>query len=135
MSDLSHHLPDDVFRHPSELEDEGVPDHEGPLVSKHLTGDGQEGVSPPADRPIASLDFGTTAEERREGESLDGRLRRELPDRLPTGDPYPVGRLVEPDEGLAPDEADEAVAFDAGPDSGGFSAEELAIHVIPDSET
>ncbi|MFG1928460.1 DUF5709 domain-containing protein [Cryptosporangium sp. NPDC048952] len=34
----------------------------------------------PADRPIASTEFGTTAEEQREGEPLDDRLRREVPD-------------------------------------------------------
>lgn len=120
----------DLFHHPSELEDEGVPDHEGPLVSKHLTGDDQEGVAPPArERPLASFEYGTTAEEQRRGESLDGRLRREEPDGSPRADPYPVGRLVEPDEGLSSDEEKDVVAYDAGSDGGGFSAEELAMHI------
>ena len=37
----------------------------------------------PGERPTASADFGTTAAEQAEGESLDGRLARELPDDAP----------------------------------------------------
>ena len=113
---------------PYELEDDGIPDHEGPLASKAMTGDGQEGVAPPSAFP-ASLDYGTTAEETRAGEPLDGRLARELPD---VGEPYPgtpAGRLVEDDEGARTDATKETVAFDVGADSGGFSAEEAAMQV------
>jgi hypothetical protein len=50
----------------------------------------------------------------------------------PVADPgRPVGRLVEPDEGVHPDEEDEAIAWDAGAAGGGPSAEELAIHEVP----
>ena len=34
----------------------------------------------PGERPGASTDFGTTSAEQAEGESLDGRLAREVPD-------------------------------------------------------
>ncbi|WP_214110964.1 DUF5709 domain-containing protein [Acrocarpospora catenulata] len=54
------------------------------------------------------------------------------PEEPPKHDSYAVGRLVSPDEGahsvVEPDE----VARDIGPDAGGYSAEEAAMHV--DSE-
>lgn len=62
------------------LDSEGVPDLEGPLPEKELTGDPQEGLTPPGDRPRASVDWGVTAEEQREIEPLDVRIGRELPD-------------------------------------------------------
>lgn len=40
----------------------------------------------------------------------------------------PIGRLVEPDEGVRADDEADAVAYDAGAAGGGPSAEELAIH-------
>ncbi|MEV6844568.1 DUF5709 domain-containing protein [Actinoplanes sp. NPDC051411] len=42
-----------------------------------------------------------------------------------------VGRLVEPDEGLGPDNERDAVATDVGASGGGASAEELAMHQLP----
>ncbi len=42
--------------------------------------------------------------------------------------PRPVGRLVDPDQGIGPDEEPDSVAYDAGAAGGGASAEELAIH-------
>ena len=64
----------------SELEEEGMPDMSDALPEKVITGDAQEELAPPGDAPNASVDFGMTAEEQREGESLDGRLAREEPD-------------------------------------------------------
>jgi hypothetical protein len=49
------------------LDQEGIPDLTGPVPGKAKTGDPQEGVSPPSDRP-ASLDWGVTA-----GEAARGR--------------------------------------------------------------
>jgi hypothetical protein len=43
-----------------------------------------------------------------------------------------VGRLVEPDEGIGPDEEQDAIAFDAGAAGGGPTAEEAALHEIPE---
>ncbi len=43
-----------------------------------------------------------------------------------------VGRLVEPDEGAHPDEEPDAIARDAGAAGGGPSAEELAMHEVPE---
>lgn len=144
------------------------------ITFAELTGDEPTAYAEPADHSIAVEDFGVTEDEEFEGESLDGRLARELPDPndsgygqastvgadedgdLPTTDPgegdpgeggetgnslseygddddLRVGRLVEPDEGARPDTEAETTATDYGSDGGGFSAEESAMHVDPDS--
>ncbi|WP_043175318.1 DUF5709 domain-containing protein [Streptomyces sp. NRRL B-24484] len=109
-----------------------------------------EGWSPP-ERPFGVRQAGTTAGEQREGETLDQRLARELPDEepdggdrigdLPGGDGEPVdpeagteraGRLVAPDEG-AHDRTTELFAEDVGIDAGAACAEEAAVHIVPDS--
>ncbi len=117
-----------------------------------LTAEPQEGVTSPADRPVASLDFGTTTREQHEGEPLDGRIARELPDptleaieALETGAPDPgigadedtvgvgtaaSGRLVEPDEGARTDTDADAIATDVGIDDGALSSEEAAMHIV-----
>jgi hypothetical protein len=95
----------------------------------------------PNDRPVAVDDFGTTAEEQLVGESLDGRLAREVPDpALDVDVPYlseaegvgdaPAGRLVEPDEGVREDDVKETIAYDVGRDEGLRSAEEAAMHTF-----
>lgn len=135
----------------SPLEAEGVPDLEGGLEAKRVTGDEQEGITPPSDVPIAVDAYGTTAAEERAGEPLALRLAHEEPDVLSRADevadeseqadsPYPVdpdaraaGRLVEPDEGARPDTEKDVVARDVGADGGGLSAEELAMHTEPEA--
>lgn len=97
--------------------------------------DGPLGTDPldagfsPNDRPIAMNDFGTTADEMSEGESLDDRLDRELPD-TPEVDEHRSGRLVEPDEGVREDDEAQMVATDVGIDGGAASAEEAAVHDV-----
>ena len=44
-----------------------------------------------------------------------------------------VGRLVEPDEGVREDDEAESIAYDSG-EHQGLSAEEAAMHIVPDSE-
>ncbi|MFF7260557.1 DUF5709 domain-containing protein [Streptomyces sp. NPDC008159] len=109
-----------------------------------------EGYSPP-ERPLGVSRTGTTAAEQHEGESLDERLRQEVPDvtvppgdgvgDLPGGEGEPVdpeagadraGRLVAPDEGAHPDTTKELVAEDEGIDGGAAGAEEAAVHIVPD---
>jgi hypothetical protein len=47
------------------------------------------------------------------------------------GDPgAPVGRLVEPDEGVREDDEKDLVAYDAGEAGGGPTAEEAAMHEV-----
>ncbi|MEU9791464.1 DUF5709 domain-containing protein [Streptomyces sparsogenes] len=112
-----------------------------------------EGYSPP-ERPWAVEHTGVTAAEQRRGESLDERLAEEVPDiAVPEGDGIgdtwdtdgePIddevgderaGRLIGPDEGAHENTESDLVAFDIGLDGAGASAEEAAIHLIPDSET
>jgi Family of unknown function (DUF5709) len=122
------------------LDDRGVAD---PL---------DEGYSP-AERPWASEDYGTTAREAAEGEDLDHRLAREVPDVTDDdgdglGDAEDTdgelldeevgdirsGRLVASDEGGVTDDDPELWASDIGIDGAGASAEEAAVHVVPDQE-
>ncbi|MFF7387893.1 DUF5709 domain-containing protein [Streptomyces scabiei] len=109
-----------------------------------------EGYSPP-ERPLGVTKSGTTAAEQHEGESLDDRLRQEVPDvevpagdgigDLPGGEGEPLdpeagadraGCLVAPDEGARTDTTKELIAEDEGIDGGAAGAEEAAMHVVPD---
>jgi len=114
------------------LDDEGMPDLEGPLDAKVITGDPQEGLAPPNDAPGASVDYGTTAEEQRHGESLDLRIAREVPDdaavRASQDD---VPELV--GDPVLDDREAEMIDDDVRqPASLGHSAEEAAVHVVDD---
>lgn len=133
----------------SSFEDEGVPDMGYTLDQKEVTGDAQEGMEPPRDTAIAVDEYGTTAAEMAEGEPHDLRISREEPDVLAevdsdpdysdsAADPYSegagqdVGRIVETDEGARADHEPDVIAYDAGTDGGGFSAEEAAMHLEPE---
>jgi hypothetical protein len=114
-------------RGPTTPDEEGMPDLDPPAPGKIETGDPQEGLVPPGDRPRASVDFGTTDAEQRQGEPLELRLAREVPDDAapPTADP---GELVD-DEPVVDDEA-ELVGERTPPEPGlGRSAEEQAVHI------
>jgi hypothetical protein len=89
--------------------------------------------------------FGNTAAEERQGESLDQRIAQEEPD--PEWDDWDEedldddqvgdsrsGRLFAPDEGIGEDTDQAPLAFDAGIDGGAASAEEAAMHVVPDED-
>ncbi|MGU3293077.1 DUF5709 domain-containing protein [Williamsia sp. M5A3_1d] len=129
-----------------------------------------EGYSPP-EKPSPATRYGITAEEQREGESLDQHLAEEVPDpttevafhddvapRVPAndedlsedidevdefGDDATItgevgdersGRLISPDEGVNPHITHQEVASDAGIDGAGASAEEAAVHTVPDGQ-
>lgn len=72
------------------LDDEGIPDLMGPLPEKERTGDPQEGLAPPGDRPHAD-EWGTTGDEMAAGEPLDLRVAHEIPD---IGETDPVDDIV-----------------------------------------
>ena len=111
------------------------------------------GWSPP-ERPWAVDDWGTTEAEESAGESLDGRLARELPDGDDGGDgdglgdssdtdgellddqvgDSRAGRLVDSDDGGSDDTDDELWARDEGIDGAAASAEEAAVHVVRDRD-
>ena len=119
------------------LDQEGIPDLEGPLPEKAKTGDPQEGASPPTDRP-ASFDWGVTPEEESQPEPLDVRLARERPDfddrHGAVADDEPV-LIVEPqDEDLGEfDDEKDLVGREVDPgDEENLSAEEAAVHVEPE---
>lgn len=102
-----------------------------------------EGYSPP-EKWSTAQGYGNTEAEADQGESLDQRLRQEVPDEDPNA---PVGenvggevgsvrggRLVEDDAGARTDTDAELYAVDVGIDGAGASAEEAAVHVIEDEE-
>ncbi len=60
-------------------------------------------------------------------EDVDGLLLDDGPDPR-------AGRLVAEDEGAHPDEEEDLVAYDAGIDGGGATAEEAAVHVVEEDD-
>ena len=46
-----------------------------------------------------------------------------------------AGRLIDPNQGIGPDVDKDMVGFDAGIDAGAASAEEAAMHIVPEDET
>lgn len=107
-----------------------------------------EGYSPP-DRPWSLGKWGFTAREAAGHEALSARIARELPDVQPLsgdglgdaedtdGELYDMevgteraGRLVEYDGDI--DDFPYLYGFDVGIDGGAASAEEAAVHIVPD---
>jgi hypothetical protein len=120
-------------------EDEGIPE-----VSQDDSPTQDRAEDPqfdpvPGERPTASLDYGTTSREQAEGESLDDRLAREIPDDAPgvrpAEDPSRAEAQLEQDLDTTPrtDSGTERTADDieatADRPVGGQSAEESAMHV------
>jgi hypothetical protein len=121
------------------LEDDGIPDLQDGTPEQGWSEDPQ--FQPvPGERPGASVDFGTTAREQSEGESLDGRLARELPDDAPdvrpAEDPDRGGLQLDQDLDTTPptDSGTNRTADDVeatGDDAvGGEGPEEAAVHVV-----
>jgi hypothetical protein len=111
-----------------------------------------EGYSPP-DRPWELNDYGLTAREAAEHESLNGRLARELPDIvIPDGDGLGdasdtdgelydneagtarSGRLIDVESTGEIDDYAYLYAVDIGRDGGAASAEEAAVHIVADED-
>ncbi|MCW2825577.1 MAG: hypothetical protein JWQ91_2494 [Aeromicrobium sp.] len=118
-------------------EDDQGPDQDAIFDDPDETLD--SGYSPP--ESYRGEGFGTTAEEMREGESFDERLRQEIPE----PDPYReetedlddgevgterAGRLVDPNGGIGEDVEKDLVGEDVGIDGAASSAEEAAVHVV-----
>jgi hypothetical protein len=116
------------------LDQEGIPDLEGPLPEKAATGDPQEGTPPPSDRP-ASTDYGVTADEQSRPEPLDVRLARERPDTEVRADDAPDVLVAPEDDDDVPGDPDEEKDLIARgvDDEDGLSAEEAAVHVVDES--
>ncbi|MFJ8861917.1 DUF5709 domain-containing protein [Streptomyces sp. NPDC102451] len=104
------------------------------------------GYSPP-EKPLGVSKFGTTGEEQREGESLDGRLAQEVPEEDPlraddgpedngpeeedAGDER-AGRVATTDEDPGAVRNNRVLGRDVGIDGGAASAEEAAVHIQDD---
>jgi len=131
----------------------GVLEPEDTLEDTHGVRDVLDtGWSPP-EKPWAVDDWGTTEAEESAGESLDGRLARELRDSVEdegdglgdssdtdgellddeVGD-VRAGRLVDAGGGEDPDTDDELYARDEGIDGAAASAEEAAVHIVRDRD-
>lgn len=89
-----------------------------------------EGISPP-EKPRGVTAHGVTPLEEEQGETLEQRLAQEEPEDSPQ-DLGRSGRLVAPDEGRFEDHEHAMVARDVGIDGGAASAEEAAVHEIPE---
>ncbi|MCX4679809.1 DUF5709 domain-containing protein [Streptomyces sp. NBC_01433] len=142
---------DDVYQpqEPEASDPADLLDAEDTLDTTGVTDVLDEGYSPP-DRPWAVDDQGTTAAEQHSGESLDSRLTRERPEISDSTDDGPgdltdgdgelwdtevgtdrAGRLTQQADGSVPSTL---TAQDVGIDGAAASAEEGAMHVIPDDE-
>ncbi|HEX6470552.1 MAG TPA: DUF5709 domain-containing protein [Streptosporangiaceae bacterium] len=123
----------------SRFEDEGIPDLQDGTPEQQWASDPQEEPLP-GDEPVGVDDYGTTADEQYEPESLDRRLAREEAepaaaaagdDSAAAGEDLGPVRVVEPDQGAAPDTEKDMIAEDVGPDAGGYSPEERAVRIEP----
>jgi hypothetical protein len=122
-------------------EDDGVPEIADDDNPTSALAEDPEFAPVPGERPNASIDFGTTAEEQSEGESLDGRLAREVPDVLEQEDVRAAeshDRTVpQLDQDVDADRADDSGTDSVGDDvvatgeapTGGEGPEERAVHV------
>ena len=146
-------MADDVYQPDNEEQADAAPlDLEDALDERDYDDVLDEGYSPP-EKPLGAEKSGITAAEQRTGETLDQRLAQEVPDvgadepedvgDLAGGEGEPIdsevgaarsGRLVAPDEGAHQDTDDELIASDVGIDAGAASAEEAAMHVVPEED-
>jgi hypothetical protein len=148
-------MPEERRHESSDLEDYQTKDTSDTLDGAPGDDPLDRGVATP-DRWSAGMRFGDTADEQREGESLDELLAEEEPDldeddeelewdenatdddvaRFESDEgPDPrAGRLVADDEGAHADAEADLVAYDAGADGGGATAEEAAVHEVDEED-
>ncbi len=121
-------------------EDDGIPEVSQDASPEAARAEDPEFAPLPGERPGASIDFGTTAAEQAEGESLDGRLARELPDDAsdvrPAEDPQRADVQLDQDADADPGDdsgtervGDDVLATGESP-VGGEGPEASAVHVI-----
>jgi hypothetical protein len=88
-------------------EDDGIPEVSQDDSPTQERAEDPQFAPLPGESPTASVDFGTTAFEQAEGESLSGRLDRELPDDSPdvrpSEDPDRAVAQLEQDTSTTPD--------------------------------
>ncbi|WP_214407343.1 DUF5709 domain-containing protein [Pseudonocardia lacus] len=126
---------------PDVTEDDGLLDPSDTLLDRDQL---DEGYSPP-ERPYAVDGWGTTAAEEAAGESLGARLRREVPEDAQAdgdglGDTTDTdGELLDREvgdrrSGRLAEGGEELFSTDVGIDGGAASAEEAAVHLVPDED-
>ena len=133
--------------HDYSVDDEDQPSNIDGIADPDVEDELDRGYSPP-ERWSPGQGFGNTAFEEATGESLDQRVAQEEPE----ADPYAAtdvddedlddgevgdqraGRLVDLDEGLGEDTEKDMVADDVGIDGAAASAEEAAVHIVPDQD-
>jgi hypothetical protein len=136
------------------VDDEDQPSNIDGLADPDVADELDRGYSPP-EKWSAAQGYGNTAYEEATGESLDQRIAQEDPE----ADPYAeaeaeddpessealldgevggevgdqrAGRLVDPDQGFGEDTESDLVGEDVGIDGAAASAEEAAVHVVPE---
>ncbi len=132
------------------VDDEDQPSNVDGLPDPDVADELDRGYSPP-ENWSAGQRYGNTPYEEATGESLDQRIAQEDPE----ADPYAeadleddaegsedlvdgevgdqrAGRLVDPDQGLGEDSEKDLVGEDVGIDGAAASAEEAAVHVVPE---
>ena len=131
MSEYPNEIPDE-----SEQLDQIEPQRS--LVDRGVDDPLDEGYSPP-ERYSPLIRKG-------EHETLDERLDEEIPELDPDAfqeqeivddgevGEQRAGRLVDPNEGIGPDAEPDLIGTDVGIDGGAASAEEAAVHIVPDDE-
>ena len=135
------------------VDDEDQLQPEDTLDDPELDDELDRGYSPPEKYSPAQR-YGTTPWEQAHSRPLEARLAEEMPGEPAGEDPDAeddglahesdergaevgdtrAGRLVEPDAGAGDDVEPDLVAEDVGIDGAAASAEEAAMHVIPDDE-
>lgn len=135
------------------VDDEDQLQPEDTLVGDDVEDELDRGYSPP-EKYSPAQKYGTTPWEQAHDRPLDDRLAEEVPEPDPAtetldedGLPHEAeeegvdvgderaGRLIAPDEGLGEDTEKSLVAEDVGIDGAGASAEEAAMHVVPEDGT
>ncbi|GAA3667897.1 DUF5709 domain-containing protein [Nocardioides ginsengisoli] len=152
---MSTHDPEDYEGYSVDDEDQLQP--EDTLADPELDDELDRGYSPP-EKYSAAQGYGNTPWEQAHPRPLEDRLAEEVPDQSTGADPDDPdaadddglphdadertdevgdarsGRLVEPDAGAGEDVEPDLVAQDVGIDGAAASAEEAAMHVVPDEE-
>ena len=123
-------------------EDDGIPEVSQDDSPTQGSAEDPQFAPMPGERANASVDFGTTSLEQAEGESLTGRLDRELPDDAldvrPAEDPDRAVGQLEQDTSTTPvsdsgtNRTSDDVEATSDPSVGGEGPEEGAMHLTGD---
>jgi hypothetical protein len=126
---------------------EGVPEESEQLDQDQLQPDinlNDRGVDDALDEGYSPPESYSTLVRHGTRETLDERLAEEDPEPDPYADDDSddlddgevgearAGRLVDPNEGIGPDQEKDLVGDDVGIDGAAASAEEAAMHIVPD---